>query len=160
MLDGRFLRRDLVRHARDGRFLRCDLLARGIDRQPIVAIVDAGDHVAGTHVGIVGDRHARDIAGDLGGERRVVGLHVRIVGGDQEAADRQIVVAEPAAGAGGREHDRGEHKLAAAGAPRARGEAAAPAAPEVGASRITGRGGRGRRGGDFRLSPLDLGEPA
>ena len=120
LLDSRFLGGDLVRHARDGGFLGRDLLARGIDRQPIVAIVDGGDHVAGMHVGIVGDRHARDIAGDLGGKRRVVGLHIRVVGGDQETADRQIVVAEPSAGAGSREHDRGEHKLAAAGAPRGR----------------------------------------
>jgi hypothetical protein len=108
LLDGRFLGGDLVRHARDGRFLRRDLLARGIDRQPIVAVVDRGDHVTRMHVGIVGDRHVRDIAGDLGGQRRVVGLHISVVGGDQETADRQIAVAEPSAGAGSGEHDRGE----------------------------------------------------
>jgi hypothetical protein len=61
------------------------------------------------HVGIVDDRHVCDVAGDLGGKRRVVSLHVSVVGGDQEAADRQIVVAEPAAGAGGGKHDRCEH---------------------------------------------------
>jgi hypothetical protein len=111
--DRGFLRGDLVRRTRDRRFLSRDLLARGIDRQPIIAVVDGGDHVAGMNVGIVDDRRARDVAGDLGGKRRVVGLHVSVISGDQKAADRHIAIAEPAAGAGGGKHDRHEYKLAA-----------------------------------------------
>ena len=149
LLDGRFLGGDLVRHARDGRFLCCDFLARGIDRQPIVAVVDGGDHFARMHVGIVGDRHVRDIAGDLGGKRRVVGLHISVVGGDQETADRQIAVAEPSAGAGSGEHDRGEHKLAAPGAPRGRWRGRRAGCAEVGA---VGSRGAAAGGGEAGIS--------
>ena len=108
LLDGGLLRRDLMRHPRDRRFLGRDLLARRIDRQPIIAVVDGGDHVAGMDVGVVGDRNAGEIAGHLGGERRVVGLHIGVVGRDHEAADRQIIIAEPASDR--RPHDDGATK--------------------------------------------------
>ena len=134
-----------MRHARDGRFLGRDLLARGIDRQPVVAVVDCGDHIAAVYVGVVGHRNACHIAGDLGSERRVVGLHISVVGRHQKAPNRQIVVTEPAAGADGREQEGHEDGLAAAGALCAHRRR---------------RGGREERHGGFRLSlvkPCQLG---
>ena len=100
LLDGCFLGGDLMCDAGDGRLLGRDFAARGVDGEPVVAVVDRGDHVAGMDVGVVGDRDAGDIAGDFGGERRVVGLHIGVVGRDREAPDRHVVVAEPAADAG------------------------------------------------------------
>ena len=93
LLDGRFLGGNLVRDACDGRFLGRDFPARRINRELIVAVVDGGDHVAGVNVGVVLDGNRGEIAGDLGGERRVVRSHVGIVGRDHEPADRPPVVA-------------------------------------------------------------------
>jgi hypothetical protein len=103
---------------------------------------------------IVGDRNAGDIARDFGGHRRVVRLHVRVIGGHQKTPDHQIVVAEPAAGAGCREHDGSEYKLTAARASRREAEAAAPRAPAVGAA-----ASRGAAAGEARreLPPLFAG---
>ena len=97
--DRGLLRLDLLADTRDRRLLGGEFVARGVDRQPIVAVVDAGDHLAGMHIGVVGDVDGRDIAGDLGGERRGIGVHIGVVGGDDVAADREPVVAEPATGA-------------------------------------------------------------
>ena len=45
--DRRALRFDLLADARDGRLLGGELVARCVDRKPVVAVVDAGNHVAG-----------------------------------------------------------------------------------------------------------------
>ena len=99
LLDRSFLGRDLMADARDGRFLGRDFVARRIDGEPIVAVIDGGDHVAGVDVGVVGDRDVGEIAGHLGGQRRVIGLHIGVIGRDREPADRHTVVAEPASAA-------------------------------------------------------------
>ena len=54
--DRRLLRHDLLADAADGRRLGGDLAARGLDRQAIIAIVDAGDDVAGMDELVVLDR--------------------------------------------------------------------------------------------------------
>ena len=63
--------------------------------EPVVAIVDGGDHVTGANVAVVVDRYARQVAGNFCGQRGVVRLHIGVVGRDREAADRPPVVAEP-----------------------------------------------------------------
>jgi len=78
-----------------------DFRARGVDGELVVAVVDGGDHVAGMDVGVVGDGNAGDITGDLGGQRRVVGLHIGVIGRDGEAPNRRIIVAVPAGDADG-----------------------------------------------------------
>ena len=78
----------------------------------IVAVVDLRDHVAGAHLRVVLDADRRDIARDLGGERRVVRAHIGVVGRHHEAADRPPVVAVPAAGAERREQRDGGDRLA------------------------------------------------
>src|SRR5580704_19637417 len=96
--------------ALDGRFLGRGLLARGVGGEPVVAIVDGGDHVTGANVAVVVDRYARQVAGNFCGQRGGVRLHVRVVGRDREAADRPPVVTEPrsSAEAGGEQGSEGE----------------------------------------------------
>ena len=87
LLDQRLLRGDLAADAVDGRLLGRDLVARGVDRQPVVAVVDARRSTSPAWTKLLSatvDR--RDIAGDLGGERGGVGAHIGVVGGDHEAA--------------------------------------------------------------------------
>ena len=91
-----FLRGNLMRHPGNGGFLGRNLLARRIDREPIVAVVNGGDDVAGVNIGVVGDRNAGEIARHLGGQRRVVSLHIGVIGRNHKPANRQIIVAEPA----------------------------------------------------------------
>ena len=64
-----------------------------------VAVVDPGQHLAGLDRLVVADQHLAQIAGDLRRDRRVVGLHIGVVGRDLEPADRPVVPAE-IAGAG------------------------------------------------------------
>jgi hypothetical protein len=45
-----------------------DLRLRLLERNPIIAVVDAGDHVASGDVLVVGDRDGGEIAGNLRGE--------------------------------------------------------------------------------------------
>ena len=98
LLDRRLLRHDLLLEPLHRGLLRVDLVAGGIDRQPIVAVIDAGDHVAGAHLGVVVDREVGDIAGHLGAKRRVVGPHIGVVGRHHEAADGDVVETEPPGG--------------------------------------------------------------
>ena len=80
-------------HPRDGRFLGGDFFTGRIDRKPIVAIVNGGDHVTGVNVSVVSYRNVGEITGHLGGQRRVVGLHIGVIGRNREPADRQTVIA-------------------------------------------------------------------
>ena len=66
LLDRRLLRGDLPAEARDGGAAACRPCRARIDGQPIVAVIDAGDHVAGVDLGVVVDGELGDIAGDLG----------------------------------------------------------------------------------------------
>ena len=118
LLDGRLLGGDLMTDPADGRLLGGDLAARRIDREPIVAVVDGRDHVAGMDAHVVGHEDAGEIAGNLSGQRRVVGLHVGVIGRNREAPDRPPVVAEPAGDRDGNRQQRAERDLAAAAALR------------------------------------------
>ena len=104
--DRGLLRFDLLADARDCRLLGGELVARGVGRQPVITVVDAGDHVAGMNIGVVGDADRRNVAGNLGRQRRRVGMHISVVGGDDEPAGCEPVVAVPAAGG---EHDGRRH---------------------------------------------------
>ncbi len=86
LIDAGALGDDLAADAIDGGLLGRDLVARRVGREPVVAVVDGGDDVAGPHRGIVLDRDAGDIAGDLGSERGVVSAHIGVVGRHQIAA--------------------------------------------------------------------------
>ncbi len=59
------LRDDLAADPVDGRLLGRDLFARRVRRELVVAVVDRGDHVAGMDRGIVVDRNAGDVTGNL-----------------------------------------------------------------------------------------------
>ncbi len=95
LLNGGLLGRNLMGHPRDRCFLGCDFFARRIDRKAVVAVVNSGDDVPGVDVGIVGHRDAGEISRHLGGERRIIGLHISVIGRDHEAPDRQIIIAVP-----------------------------------------------------------------
>ena len=137
--DGSLLGVDLMADALDGRLLGRDFLARGVGGEPVVAIVDGGDHVAGVDVAVVVDQYARQVAGDFCGQRGVVRLHVGVVGRDREAADRPPVVAEPCSGAEAGGEQGAEGKLAAAEAARA-GFAARAAPPSFAGAGCAGAG--------------------
>ena len=65
----------------------------------VVAVVDAGDDVAGLDLGVVLDGNVGDVARDLGRQRRVPGADVGVVGRHHVAAGRPPGVAEIAPGA-------------------------------------------------------------
>jgi hypothetical protein len=89
---------DLPVEALDRRLLGRDLIARQVGGEAIVAVVDAGDHVAGANLRILLDQKPRDIARDLRAQCRGVGADIGVVGGNQEAARRRIVETEPGGG--------------------------------------------------------------
>ena len=60
--DGRALRLDLAVEPGDGRRLGRDLVAGLVDGQAIIAVVDAGDEVAGMDPGVLLDRKLGDVA--------------------------------------------------------------------------------------------------
>ena len=70
------LRIDVLDVGLRGRHLRLGLGERGA----VIAIVDAGDHVAGCDVLIVGDRNGRDVARHLGGDGELPRRDVGVVG--------------------------------------------------------------------------------
>ena len=80
------------------------------DREPIVAVVDGCDHVAGANPRVVRDRDAGNVTRHLGGECGVVGLDVGVVGRDRETADGPPAVAEPARSADGEYQPSAEGK--------------------------------------------------
>ncbi len=114
LLDRRPLRLDLAADAVDRSLLGRDLVARRVNREPVVAVVDGGDQVAGMHIGVVLDQDARNVAGDLGGQRGVVGTHIGVVGRDGEAADRPPAIAECAGRSDGEHQHGGEDRELAA----------------------------------------------
>ena len=69
---------------------------RLIERDPEIAVVDPGEHLAGLDRLVVADQHGCDIAGDFRRDGRVVRLDIGVVGRDLEPADRPIVPAEMA----------------------------------------------------------------
>ena len=93
LIDRRQLRGGLLAERSMVACCTADLILGGLRREPVVAVVDAGDDVAGFHRGVVLDGDVGDVAGDLGRQRRVLGADVGIVGADQIAARRPPVVA-------------------------------------------------------------------
>ena len=108
LFDGGLLGGDLMADPADRCLLGRDLVARRIDREPVVAVVDRGDDIAGADPRIVGDANVAEIARYFRGQCRVVGLDVGVVGRDREPADREPVIAVPAGAAeNGRQQDKG-----------------------------------------------------
>ncbi len=66
LIDRRLLRGDLFCEPLDGSPLHGDLVMCGLDRQPIIAIVDARDDIAGLDLRVVLDGNVGDVARDLG----------------------------------------------------------------------------------------------
>ena len=97
LFDGGLLGGDLMADPADRCLLGRDLVARRIDREPVVAVVDRGDDIAGADPRIIGDANVAEIARHFRGQCRVVGLDVGVVGRHREPADRQPVIAVPAA---------------------------------------------------------------
>ncbi len=101
---------DLFVEASERGLLGRDLALGGAQRQRIVAIVDAGDDIAGLHRLVGGDLDAGDVAADLGGEDRGVRADIGVIGRDLEAADLPPV--QPVIAATGERGDeqRTEHQ--------------------------------------------------
>jgi hypothetical protein len=107
-------RGNLTINACDRCLLARHFLVSGLRRQLVVAIVDGRDQVAGANMGVVGNLDGRQIARHLGGERRVVGVDIGVVGRHREAADRPPIVAVPSRTAEGDcEHGAQDQALAA-----------------------------------------------
>ena len=104
-LDNRLLHVELGLLARDRGFCGGDVGLGLIERDLEVAVVDPRQHLAGLHALVVAGQHFVKIAGDLRRDRGVVGLHVGVIGGDQETADRPVVPTVP--GCAGQQRDRG-----------------------------------------------------
>ena len=92
-MDRRVLRLDLPADAGDRRVLGGDLGLGGVDGEAVVAVVDAGQQIAGANLLVFGDRDFDDVAGDLGGDDRRVGADISVVGRDEEAPLDEPIVA-------------------------------------------------------------------
>ena len=94
LLDDRLLQLDLgieiVYGGLGGRDIGMGLIQRG----PEIAVVDAGQELAGLNRLIVGNRDFRDVAGDLGRNDGRIGLYIGVIGRFQVAPGGEIVVAE------------------------------------------------------------------
>jgi len=76
--------------------LRCCDIGLGLVECDLeIAVVDAGQHLAGLHALVIADQHVDEITRDFRCNRRVVGLHIGVIGRDQEASDGPIVPAVP-----------------------------------------------------------------
>jgi len=145
LLDGGLLGGDLMADPADRCLLGRDLVARRIDREPVVAVVDRGDDIAGADPRIVGDANVAEIARYFRGQCRVVGLDVGVVGRNREPADREPVIAVPAGAAeNGRQQDKGGEAASAGYARLACGDRR-----RMRRSRWSPRGGLGGGGGSW-----------
>ena len=119
LVDRRVLRLDLPAEAGDRRVLGGDLGFGGVDREAVVAVVDARQQVAGANLLVFGDRDFDDVAGDLGGDDRGVGADIGVVGRDEEAPLDEPVVAPIGAvaerGQGDERQDEAPRRARAAG---------------------------------------------
>ncbi|MGY4378778.1 hypothetical protein ACVWZ3_006417 [Bradyrhizobium sp. i1.3.6] len=82
---------NLAADAIDGGLLGRDPGRGGIDRDLVVAVIDAEDDVAGAHGRVVAGEDRRDVAGNARAQHGVVGADIGVVGGDVEAADQRVV---------------------------------------------------------------------
>ena len=109
LIDRRGARRDLSADARDRRVLSGDAGGGRLDGIVIVASVDPDENLTLLDHGVVGNRHERHVARDLGGEDRGVRLDVGIVRRDQEAALDEPAVALVAASAESHQQNQRQH---------------------------------------------------
>ena len=119
LVDRRVLRLDLPAEAGDRRVLGGDLGLGGVDREAVVAVVDARQQIAGVDLLVLGDWNFDDVAGDLGGDDRRVGADIGVVGRDEEAPLDEPVVAPIGAvaerGQGDERQDEAPRRTRAAG---------------------------------------------
>ncbi len=87
-----------------------DIGACLIERGAVVAVVDAGHHLAGVHLLVVLDQHLVEVARDLGADEHGVRRHVGVVGLDLEAPDGPPVVAIHAGSGNDAERRRGKQQ--------------------------------------------------
>jgi hypothetical protein len=78
-----------------------------IERDAVIAVVDARNHVAGGDMLVVSDRNGGDVPGDLGGERGLPGRDESVVSGLEAL---RIVEINVAAAQDGREKHRSDGK--------------------------------------------------
>ena len=119
LVDRRVLRLDLPADAGDRRVLGGDLGLGGVDREAVVAVVDARQQIAGVDLLVLGDRNFDDVAGDLGGDDGRIGADIGVVGRDEEAPLDEPVVAPVDAvaerGQGDERQDEAARRARAAG---------------------------------------------
>src|SRR5439155_23413561 len=72
LLDRTFKRGDLPPYAFDGGFLRGDLGARGVRRDPIVAVIDLENDIAGMDQRVVARKDRGDMTGHPRAQHRVI----------------------------------------------------------------------------------------
>jgi hypothetical protein len=91
LLNGRVLQLQLGVDGADFRLSRL-AVGHGLAQCGLkVPVIDAGENLASLDRLVVGYRDFADVAGDAGGDQRVVGLDVGIVGLDHEAAGAPVV---------------------------------------------------------------------
>jgi hypothetical protein len=77
----------------DARLRCCDIGARLIERGPVIPRIDAREHLAACDHLVVVDRRFGEIARHFGADQDRMRLHISVIGGDQKAACRPVVVA-------------------------------------------------------------------
>ena len=125
--DHRILNIELRLLARDRRLRGGDIGLGLVERDAEVAIVDPGQHLACLHMLVIADQNPVEIAADLRRDGGVVGLHIGVIGGDEEAPDGPVIVAIPAGPRESgdrytREQELAKAKLLAAGRGRCGGQ--------------------------------------
>jgi len=84
---------DLLIERLNARLRRRDVGASLVKRSVVIAWIDARNHLPGLDRLVVVDRHFGDIARHFGADQDRVRLYVSVIGRDQKAADRPVVVA-------------------------------------------------------------------
>ena len=97
-VDHRLLHLELGALARDRGFGGGHVGLGLVKRHPEIAIIDFCQHLAGRDALVVADQHVTQVAGDFWRDGGVVGLHIGVVGRNQETADGPVIPAVPAGG--------------------------------------------------------------
>jgi len=97
-VDHRLLHLELGALARDRGFGGGHVGLGLVKRHPEIAIIDFCEHLAGRDALVVADQHVTQVAGDFWRDGGVVGLHIGVVGRNQETADGPVIPAVPAGG--------------------------------------------------------------
>ncbi len=97
-VDHRLLHLELGALARDRGFGGGHVGLGLVERHLEIAIIDSCQHLAGLDALVVADQHVTQVAGDFWRDGGVVGLHIGVVGRNQETADGPVIPAVPAGG--------------------------------------------------------------